>query len=134
MEKVKINVDWDGNYGASPANEDIACVVTAKTFEELKRIMEESLRQHIAWMREDGDTIPTEFAGEFELEYELSGRALVHYAEGLVDRSALAKLSGINKVQLGHYSTGRSTPRPQQVVRIKSGIRAIVAQLSALSL
>lgn len=134
MRKVKINVDWDGNYGASPANENIACVVTGKTLDELKCNMKESLRQHIDWMREDGDEIPAEFAGEFEFEFELSGRALVHYAEGLVDRSALARLSGINKVQLGHYSTGRSTPRAQQVERIKNGIRAIAAQLSALSL
>lgn len=134
MGKVKIYVDWDGNYGASPANEDIACVVTAKTLDDLKCVMGETLRQHIDWMRADGDKIPAEFEGEIELEIELSGRALVHYADGLVDRSALAKLSGINKVQLGHYSTGRSTPRPQQVERIKNGIRAIAAQLSALSL
>lgn len=134
MGKVKIRVDWDGNYGAAPANENIACIVTAKTLEELKHNMDYSLRLHIASMREDGDDIPVEFEGEMELEFELTGRALVHYAEGLVDRAALAKLSGINKVQLGHYSTGRSTPRPQQVERIKNGIRAIAAQLSALSL
>lgn len=134
MGKIKINVDWDGNYGAAPANDEIACVVTGRTLEELKRNMAESLRLHLASMREDGDRIPTEFEGEYELEFELTGRALVRYAESLVDRAALAKLSGINKVQLGHYSTGRSTPRPQQVERIKKGIRAIAAQLSALSL
>lgn len=134
MGKVKIHVDWDGNYGAAPADENIACVVTAKTLEELKHNMEESLRLHIASMREDGDEIPAEFEGEIEFEFEFTGRALVHYAEGLVDRAALARLSGINKVQLGHYSTGRSTPRPQQIERIKSGIKAIAAQLSALSL
>jgi len=42
MAKVKINVDWDDNYGAAPANEDIACVVTGKTLEEVKANMAES--------------------------------------------------------------------------------------------
>ena len=134
MKKVRIKVDWDENYGATPLNEDIACVAMAKTFEDLKREMTEALRLHIEWMKEDGDEIPAEFAGDYELEFELTGRALVHYAEGLVDREALSKASGINKVQLGHYSTGRSKPRPQQVERIKRGIGLIVAQLSALSL
>lgn len=134
MEKVKIFVGWNGNYSAAPANEAIVCIVTGKSLEDVKQNMEESLRAHLDWMREDGDDIPSEFVGEYELEYELNGRALVHYAEGLVDRGALARLSGINRIQLGHYLTGRSTPRPQQVERIKNGIKAIAAQLTALSL
>ncbi len=134
MEKIKINVDWDKNYGAAPANEKIACVVTGSTFDELKHNMEDALRQHIEWMKADGDELPAEFAGEYELEYELTGRALIHCAESLVSRSALAKASGINERQLGHYSTGVSVPRPRQMERMKNGLRAIVAQLSALSL
>lgn len=134
MGKVKIIVGWDGNYSAVPANDVIVCIVTGKSLEEVKHNMEESLRTHLDWMREDGDDLPSEFVGEWELEFELNGRALVHYAEGLVDRGALARLSGINRIQLGHYLTGRSTPRPQQVERIKKGIKAIAAQLSALSL
>lgn len=96
--------------------------------------MAEALRLHIGRMKQEGDALPAEFRGDYELEYDFTGRALVHYAEGFVDRSALAKASGINKIQLGHYSTGRSIPRPQQVERIKTGIRAIVAQLTALCL
>lgn len=134
MKKVRIIVGWDRNYSAVPENEAVVCVVTGKSLEELKQNMEESLRSHLDWMREDGDEIPAEFASEYELEYELNGRALVHYAEGLVDRGALARLSGINRIQLGHYLTGRSTPRPQQVEKIKNGIKAIAAQLTALSL
>lgn len=134
MAKVKINVDWDGNYGAAPANEKIACVVTGGTFEELKQNTEDALRQHIEWMKADGDDLPVEFAGEYELEYELTGRALIHCAEALVSRSALSKASGINERQLGHYSTGVSVPRPRQMERMRLGIQVIIAQLSALSL
>ena len=134
MAKVKINVDWDDNYGAAPANEDIACVVTGKTLEEVKANMAESLRLHLDWMREEGDTIPADFQGEYELEFELSGRALIHCAESLVSRSALSKASGINERQLGHYSTGVSVARPRPMERMREGIRAIVAQLSLLSL
>ena len=134
MAKVKINVDWDGNYGAAPADEHIACVVTAKTFEELKREMAEALRLHIEWMKEEGDDIPAEFTGAYELDFELTGRALVHCAETLVSRAALSKASGINERQLGHYSTGVSVPRPRQIERMREGLRTIIAQLSVLSL
>lgn len=134
MKKVKINVDWDENYGAAPADENIACVVTGKTFEEMKQNMEDALRRHIEWMQEEGDELPAALAGEYELEYELTGRALIHCAEALVSRSALSKASGINERQLGHYSTGVSIPRPRQIERMRAGLRSIITQLSALSL
>ena len=134
MKKVKINVDWDENYGAAPADENIACVVTGKTFEEMKQNMEDALRRHIEWMQEEGDELPAALAGEYELEYELTGRALIHCAEALVSRSALSKASGINERQLGHYSTGVSIPRPRQIERMRAGLRSIIMQLSALSL
>lgn len=134
MEKVKIKVDWDENFGAAPVDENIACVVTGKTFEELKQNMEEALSLHIEGMKEDGDELPAAFAGEYELEYELTGRALIHCAEALVSRSALSKASGINERQLGHYSTGVSIPRPRQIERMRAGLRSIISQLTALSL
>lgn len=134
MGKVIIYVDWDTNYGAAPKNENVACVATGKTLAEVKNNIAEALKLHIAWMREDGDNIPEEFNGEYELEYELSGRALIHYAESLVSRSALSKASGINERQLGHYYTGVSTPRPKQIERMRKGIKEIVNQLSLLAL
>lgn len=84
MEKVIINVDWNKNYGASPANDEIAVAVTGKTLDEIKERMEISLRRHIAGMLADGDPIPEEFSGEFELEYHLDIRALLHWTEGVV--------------------------------------------------
>ena len=65
MKKIRLIIDWDGrNYGSCPENEDIACVATSKTLEGVKAEMEDALRQHIAWMEEDGDPIPDEFRGE----------------------------------------------------------------------
>ena len=63
-KKVKIKIDWDGhNYAACPENDDIACIVTGKSFEKLQIEMLSALREHIEWMKEDGDIIPDEFMG-----------------------------------------------------------------------
>lgn len=135
MKKVIINVDWDKNYGAAPANEDICVVVAADKLDEVKDMMEYSLGRHLAGMREDGDPIPEEFAGEYELEFHLSIRALLHYTEkeAMVPRSALARVSGINQRQLGHYASGWRNPRPDMQRRIIEGIRAIEQQLTTVS-
>ncbi|MCR5841976.1 MAG: CopG family transcriptional regulator [Bacteroidales bacterium] len=130
---VVINVDYTDNFVATPANEDIACLVTAKTFQELKDEMESALRDHIAWMREDGDRIPEEFDGELEFDWRLSVRALLHYTEGTVSKAAISKATGINQQQLTHYASGYRIPRPAMREKIVAGIHSIAKQLSAIS-
>ncbi|MDL2221369.1 CopG family transcriptional regulator [Parabacteroides sp. OttesenSCG-928-N08] len=125
MKKVIINVDWDNNYGASPANNEIAVAVTGKTFDEIKERIEFSLRRHIDDMRADGDTIPEEFTGDFELDYRMNIRALLHYTEGIVPRKALSRVTGINLQQLSHYATGWRNPKPEMQHRIVEGIHEI---------
>ena len=133
MGKIIINVDYTDNFAATPANEDIACVSTGRTFEELKKNMEEALHWHIDSMREDGEPVPAEFEGKWELEWSMSVRALLHYIEKLVPKSAIAKATGINQQQLTHYASGYRVPRPEMRTRIINGIHRIASQLSAIS-
>lgn len=134
MEKIKVTVDWDKNYGAALEVGDGVVFATDMDLEGLKKEFASALDFHLESMSRDGDEIPVLFAGAFELEFELSPRALMHHADTLVSRAALAKASGIGVRQLGHYATGVSDPRPAQVARMKQGLREIVAQLSSLAL
>lgn len=133
MGKIIINVDYTDNFAAAPANDNIACISTGRTLEELKRNMEEALRWHIESMREDGEPVPEEFDGEWQLEWSLSVRALLHYTEKLVPKAAIAKVTGINQQQLTHYASGYREPRPAMRARIIEGIHQIANQLSAIS-
>ena len=130
MGKVKVKVDWcDKNFAACPENENIACVVTNKTFEGLQKDMDEALRQHVEWMIEDGDTVPDEFVGDLELEYVLTTRAQLRYSETFITRKALSDVTGINLQQLSHYANGWRNPGPEMRKRIADGIRIISNRL-----
>jgi hypothetical protein len=130
--KVIIEVDWCKNYGACPQNTAVCCCVTAHTLEDLKRDMEESLRWHIQSMKQDGDDVPHEFAGEYELEYSLTAAALLrHCTDGKTTLTAIGKASGINMRQLSAYVQNRKKPRPAQYKRIVAGIKSIAKELSS---
>ena len=133
MGKIAIKVDWTDNYAAAPANEAIACVSTGRTLEEVQHNIIEALKFHIEGMLEDGDLIPVEFSGEWEFEWIFSTRALLHYTEGLVSRTAIAKATGINLQQLSHYATGYRHPRPDMKKRIIEGIHKIGKDLLTIS-
>lgn len=129
MEKAIVIVDWDRNYCASTKNEEIACIATGRSLEELKANFERSIDLHLRGMREDGETIPEEFAEGYELVYVLSGKALMHFVDQLVTRKALSHETGINIQQLSHYAKGRSNPRPKMQEKIICGVRRIGQKL-----
>lgn len=131
MGKVIINVDWvPNNFGASPAIEDIACVATGKTLEEVEKNIVEALEFHLDGMREDGEAIPAEFLGEWEPEFLLSTRAQLKYVDNFITRKALARETGIAEQQLSHYANGQRHPRPAMQQRISDGIQAISRRLA----
>ena len=62
MSKVIINIDWaEKNFVASPEDENVACIATGKTLEDVKRNIVDALRFHIEGMIEDGEAIPKSF-------------------------------------------------------------------------
>jgi len=131
MAKVGILIDWvEHNYGACPENEDIACVATGRTLEEIKKNIVEAIEFHISGMIEDGEPIPSEFLGKWEPDFHLTTRAQLRYAENFITRKALAAETGINEKQLCHYASGLKKPRPAMQKRISDGILAIGRRLT----
>jgi hypothetical protein len=136
MEKIEVRIGWSGkNYSciADASALNGAVVVTNKTLEGLKRDFRESLQFHIEGCLQGGDTLPEWLtSGDYELSYVLEISALLHSLDGVLTRSAIARVSGINERQIGHYASGHRIPRPQQREKIVDGIHAISRELSSV--
>lgn len=136
MEKVRVDVQWcDKNFGASfGENVPGAVVFTAKTFEELIKEAEETLRFHVEGMLEDGDDVPQWLRdGDYELEYNyIDVATMLRACEAYASLAAISRASGINQNLLSHYATGLKRPRPEQRRRIVDGIHHIGARLMAV--
>lgn len=106
-------------------------VLTAKTFEELKREVPETLKFHVEGMIADGDDVPQWLRdGDYEFEYNLLDVATMLRAyEPYYTLAALSHATGINQHQLSHYANGLKHPRPQQRQRIVEGMHEIGRQL-----
>ena len=131
MEKIKVIIDWDNNYGAA-SDEVPGCVATHKTFEGVKEAYASALEFHIEGMREDNDEIPAKLQGEYDLEFEMTVQALLHHFDGIITRAALSRITGINERQLGHYMTRHRVPRLAQRRKIVNGLNCIGKELTAV--
>ncbi len=131
MHAIIVNIDWENNYGAY-SEEVSGCVATHKTLDGVKQAYMEALDFHLEGMRNDGDVIPAMLQGKFKLEFILNVRALLHYFDGVLTRSALSRVTGINERQLGHYITGHRKPRPEQRKKIVEGIHRIGKEINSV--
>ena len=131
MQTITVNIDWENNYGAY-SEEVSGCVATNKTLEGVKQAYIEALEFHLEGLRADGDEIPAAMQGKYRLDYVLNVRALLHYFEGVLTRSALSRVTGINERQLGHYITGHRKPRPEQRKKIVEGLRRIGKEINSV--
>ena len=131
MQIITVNIDWENNYGAY--SEEIAgCVATHKTLEGVKQAYIEALEFHLEGLHADGDEIPSVIQGRYRLDFVLNVRALLHYFDGLLTRSALSRVTGINERQLGHYITGHRKPRPDQRKKIVEGLHRIGKEIDSV--
>jgi hypothetical protein len=136
MEKIKVIISWSGdNYCADAVSDNINGVVLASssTFEGVKKEFESALKFHVEGCLADGDVLPKWLqAGDYELEYVMEVSALLHRLDGILTRSALARVSGINERQLGHYASGVRHPRPEKREQIIAGIHQISRELASV--
>ena len=128
MKKITVNITWDNNYGAWL---DIlpGCVAVGDTLDEVKKNIKTAIDMHLAGMREDEDPVPGEFRSHYQLYFKQNTQALLHSCGDIVTQRALARATGINHKQINHYYTGYRNPRPEQRVKIVSGLHKLAHEL-----
>jgi len=104
-----------------------------ETVESAKKDAEDVIKFYIECLNDANESIPEILTGEYELVFEFDVEALLKYIDGTVTKRAIAKASGINAVQLTHYSSGLKKPRKAQRDKIIAGLHKIANDLLAVS-
>ena len=134
MEKVVVDVAKTPNgYSASIEILPGWILGTSGSFDLFKKELQESIDIFVEWAKEDGDEYPEILDGEYSFEYKFDVESLLCCYNGILSRSALSRLTGINEKQLGHYARGRSRPRQAQKVKIIEGLHRLGNELLAVS-
>jgi predicted RNase H-like HicB family nuclease len=134
MEKVLVSVELSENNYSAYLDQLPGCVSTGKTFEELKKNIQEAIEFHLDTSREFNDEISSVFDGDFELVYKFDTSSLLQHYRGIFTNSALERITGINQRQLQRYATGESKPRAAQVEKIANAFHSIGRELLIVEL
>jgi len=133
MEKIVVTVELSENNYSSYIEILPGCLSTGKTFEELKRNMNEAVEFHLETSREFGDEISVVFLGDYELVFSFDTQSLLLHYRGIFTNAALQRITGINQRQLQHYASGASRPRPEQKKRIEAALHHLGEELMSVA-
>ena len=136
MGKIQVKIGWSGNNYSCVTDAPVLngiVVATSKTLEGLKIKFVEGLKFHIEGCMKDNSVMPEWLvSGLYEIDYILETSALIHSLDGVLTRSAIARVSGINEKLIGHYASGYRNPRPKQRAKIINGIHTISRELASV--
>jgi len=64
---------------------------------------------------------------EFNIQHDVS--SFLDYYSGILSKSGLEKITGINQKQLWHYSSGKRKPKRQTTLQIQNGLHRFAENL-----
>lgn len=134
MEKVIIETaKTDAGYSCACSLLPGWVVAYTGDFDGFRSYVKESIDFYVEAAREDGESYPSVFDGEYELVFKFDVRTLLEYYRGIFSFSALQTITGINQKQLAHYASGISTPRPRQAEKIARGLHRLADELHVVT-
>ena len=126
--KVKVIVERgsDNRYSAymDYYDVDFALAGFGTTAQEAINDFYESYKEEKIMCTKDGKICPEL---EFDIHYDVC--SFLDYYSGILSKSGLEKVTGINQKQLWHYSSGKRHPKPETARRIQERLHSFADDL-----
>jgi len=129
MEKVNVIIEKSTEGYSAFVPQLSGCVATGDSMSEIQKNINEAIHLHLAGMKEDGDPIPSELNGDFNLVFTFDLETFLIYYEKIFTKRALSRLSGINESLLSQYASGLKKPRKLQSKRLEESIHSLAKDL-----
>lgn len=129
MKRLSAIIEFAENNFTAYIKELDGCIGIAKTIEEVKKSLEQSIELQIELLQEDGIKIPKILQGKYDIEYSYDMTSFLQVYGKIISKAGLEKISGINQKQLWHYANGISKPRENTKKKLEQSIHQLGQEL-----
>lgn len=105
-------------------------VAFGSSIAEIKKNIATSITVFKEEMQEEGFPLPEAIASDYELTFKYDLATFLNVYAGVLSKSGLENLTGINQKQLWHYANNTSKPRKATLDKIRQSIHAFAAELA----
>lgn len=121
----------DTNYSAYLPELD-GCIATGDTIQETVNNIEEAVLFHLEGMRAEGLHIPEPFKTDYKFTYKIDFESLFDWFSGVLTKSGISKLTGMNQSLLSQYANGIKRPSTKQTKKIEQAIHSFGEELLSI--
>lgn len=122
-----------GGYSAYTRQLD-RCIATGQSLQSTKKNIQEAIEFHLEGLVEEGEEIPEVFKNEYELDFRIDVSSLFEWFSGVLTKSGVSKLTGLNQSLLSQYANGMKTPSSKQTQKIEHALHNFGQELLEIQL
>jgi len=134
MKKLPVILEKSENNYSAYIPELEGCIATGATIQDTKKNLFEAVAFHLEGMKNEGLELPKPFKGEYEFEYKVDIQSLFEWFSGILTKSGLAKLTGMNQSLISQYANGIKKPGEKQTTKIQNAIHGFGEELLGVRL
>ena len=110
------------------------CISTGMTIADIKNNIKDAIDFHIEGMRIEKMPIPENFDREFDLSFKMDVASLFEWFSGILTKSGVSKLTGMNQSLISQYVSGSKSPSGKQTKRIERALHNLGQELLEIEL
>jgi predicted RNase H-like HicB family nuclease len=110
------------------------CISTGATVADIKDSIKESVEFHIEGLRDENLPVPDEFAQKFDLVYKMDMASLFEWFSGILTKSGVSRITGMNQSLISQYVSGIKTPSNRQTKKIERALHNLGQELLEIEL
>ena len=110
------------------------CIATGETITDVRNEINSAVEFHLEGMRKENLNIPERFDREFDLAFKVDISSLFEWFSGILTKSGVSKITGMNQSLISQYVSGIKTPSKKQTKKIERALHNLGHELLEIEL
>lgn len=110
------------------------CIAVDSSIHLVRQRISEAIDFHLEGMKKENLGIPDNFIGDYVLHYKLDIASLFEWFSGILTKSGISKLTGMNQSLISQYVSGIKTPSTKQTKIIERALHRLGKELLEVKL
>ena len=135
MNKAIVILEKTNDEGYSAYLPDLpGCISTGNSLSGIKGSIQDAVQFHIEGMKEERLEVPETFQCEYELSFKMDIASLFDWFSGVLTKSGLSRITGMNQSLISQYAMGIKKPSSKQTRKIESALHRLGQELLEIEL
>ena len=110
------------------------CIATGESLDEVREVLEYAVDFHLEGLKLEKLPIPDGFQRDFNLSYKMDIASLFDWFSGILTKSGVSRLTGLNQSLISQYVSGTKKPSNKQTKKIERALHHLGQELLEIEL